>query len=330
MAQPLRNQLTPPTPRQPANTYIDDLPVNPLWLIHVTLQARTTTGTPSPTNPPTPAQLLSLVDTISVRWRGSTVMELTPAEAALITYYATHLPPTNYPTIASTTAHHTLTFTLALGRKHKNGTECFPATRRGELTLHRTYNADPSAAGLDPNTIVETIHTTELLGADPSAFLKATRLQRTSSTTGDNDIDLPLGNPIAAIWLHSPNPNDEHPPNGTITTAKLLVDNVEWDHAFSSWHMLSSQLAPFIPPLFDFTHTHYENIAPNYTQNQPTSPPTLAQEVQRTFGLMDFDPFRNDEYYLQTAGRGRVHIRYTSASPTVATAIPLEIISIPK
>lgn len=53
-------------------------------------------------------------------------------------------------------------------------------------------------------------------------------------------------------------------------------------------------------------------------------------QLDLTYGLIDFDHFQNDEYLLQTAGHGRVHIRYTAHTPDVITAVPIEIISIPK
>lgn len=240
MPQPLRNILQPPTPRTPGETASSDLPVNPLYAIHYTIAARQLSSTPSLTNPPPIPLLLELATDLQVLWRGSTVISITPTQAAILAMYAQDQPPTHTPLLNTTAIHHSLTITIPLGRRHKRATECFPATRRGELVFQRTLHPDPTTLGLDPDSIIETIHTTELLGADPNSFIKATRLQKLSTTAGHNDLDLPLGNPIAAIILHGPTPNTQWPLDGSITDLRILVDNVEWDTAATLFPSLTT------------------------------------------------------------------------------------------
>lgn len=327
MAQPLRNVLLQNQGVTVSTDVQDDLPVNPLYLILYTLRGQQVDVSDTADNIPSLASLLSLVSRIEVLFRGSTVVSGSLQDIAV----ANAVMGMGFPFIIhrgdASGNDIAVTVPICLGRKHMLGRECFPATRRGELTLRRVFAA--SASLLDSAEFTEQIETIELLGGEPEAFVKYVTLTATPGATGDHDVDLPMGNPIANVLLFGTTGFTAKTSVASISQLKLLVENVEFAYALANWETLNGELNGMVPRVSELQmHTHTENLAAAYAADVATAKPRLTESILDNYGVLDFDMFRDGANLLQTAGRGRVHLRITAGTADAIRALPLEIINL--
>ncbi len=322
---PLRNILQADTLRNLGDVVADDLPVNPLYCILYTLstqQAGASTTTDASIGV---WDMLSLVDRLEILFRGTTIYSATLQDLALIAAAQHDCWPTVYQPQDSNAAIQAITIPIYLGRRRMNGAEAFPATRRGELTIRRQF-ASSATNRIDANNILETIETFELLGATPTSFLKCVTLTKTPPSTGDFDFDVPMGNPVIDILIHDANGSAAPGAQG-IARAKLLIDNVEWTYAAALWNSLHNELINAIHPVPDiYEHIHTENLAAAYAADVQTGKAHENQSTLDAYAMLNFDPYHDDTALLQTAGRGRVHLRFTITNTGEIRLIPTEII----
>lgn len=325
MANLLRNVIAQNLARAASDDVSLDLPVNPLYCILYTLRAEQLAASDTADKQIALANLLADVTKLEVLYRGSSVLSGSLTDLTVLMSLLTGRLPfvinggdaTNHPVA--------VTVPLFLGRPWKGGAECFPATRRGELTLHRVFSA--TLTNQVTTTVTEQIETVELLDASPSAFLKAVTLSKTFVTTGDNDVDLPLGNPIAGLLLFGTTGFDATSCVATWLKTKLLVDNVEFATALANWETLNGALHLLVDRNSEMQmHTHTENLAAAYAQDAATAKPRTSESILDNYGYVDMDPWRDDAYLLQTAGRGRVNLRATAGTAGAARVIPLEVL----
>jgi hypothetical protein len=325
MGQPLRNVLLQNEAVTLATDVQDDLPVNPLYLILYTLRGQQLAAADTADNIPSLANLLGVVSRLEVLFRGSTVVSGSLVDLAVQNAamgmgfpFIIHQGDAAANDIA-------VTVPIALGRKHKMGREAFPATRRGELTLRRVFAS--TSPNLDTGEFTEQIETVELLGGEPEAFLKYVTLTDTPTATGDHDVDLPMGNPIASVLLFGTTGWTAQTSVASISQLKLLVENVEFAYALANWETLNGELNRMIPRVGELQmHTHTENLAAAYGQDVATAKPSATESILDNYGMLDFDMFHDDANLLDTVGRGRVHMRITAGTADLMRALPLEII----
>lgn len=205
--------------------------------------------------------------------------------------------------------------------------EAFPATRKGDLTLRLT----PAAAFTNINSpLTIQVEMVELLDAIPEQFIKVTTKRKTFVATGNDDIDMPLGNPLVGILLFGTTVPNLASFVATLQTVKLLVDNVETDYSLTEWETLFGDGELFgEAPGRHFDLFHQENLAAAYTQNATTAVASIAQVAIMQHAYLNFDPLKDDSYLLDTAGRGRVNLQVNAGSADLARALPVELIRLP-
>ena len=116
----------------------------------------------------------------------------------------------------------------------------------------------------------------------------------------------------------------------TITTVKLLVDNVETNYSLANWESLWGDQALRHHQQRDFNeHVHLENTAVGYTQFADTSLPQYLDTTLHQHAYLDFDPLKDDSYLLDTAGRGRVHLQINFGLADTVRLLPIELIRLP-
>jgi hypothetical protein len=325
--QPLRNVLVQNAARAVNDDVITDLPVNPLYCILYTIRAQQLAASTTTDKIVGLLDLCNAVSKIEVLFRGSTVLSGNLQDIAVMNAILSGRYPYIIHQGDALNRDVAVTVPIYLGRPTRKGMEAFPATRKGELSLHRTMNS--AFTNLNATTLTEQIETVELLGADPKQFLKYVTLSKTFVTTGDNDVDLPLGNPIAHVLVWGNTPWTAAASVATWKQTKLLVDNVEYWYALTNWESLHGELNISVPLSSELQdHTHTENLAAAYAADAASAKPRTAEGLLANYGLLDFDPWDDDAYLVQTAGRGRVHMRVTAGSADAARALPLELISI--
>lgn len=301
----------------------DDLPVNPLSMVLVTL--RNLNNSATLTDFTNIQNLLTQISKLEILFQGSAIVSGSLADLARLNGILLRNPPMQTAAAIVDNDARSVTVPILLGRKPYWPDECFPAVRRGELQLQLTSAA--AQTGVD--TLTVQIETVELLGATPKRYMKGTTISRTFPATGDNDIDLPIGNRMAGILLFGTTV-----PTGAALTAswgqtRLMVDNVEAYYAKTNWETLHGELSRYIREgVSAGSYTIEENLAAAYTQFALTDGEHGQVGFWNNYAFMDFDPHRDDAWLLETAGRARIHLRTTADAADAVRMIPLELVEV--
>lgn len=292
-----------------------DLPVNPLSHINIDIEAKQSVVNV----PATVANIGAIFDKVEVLFKGTNIVSLVGGD--LLAYGALTMGK-RWPILnrrLQALSENVFRFTIPFGRYPYSAVECFPAVRRGELQLRLDY----ASAFTNIESLDVTVTTTEIMGAAPSQFLKATTLSKTP-VVGDNDIDLPIGNRIVNVLLFSTTVPATTLKTTTVDKTKLLIDNVEMYFHDVRWPELALEYARAVGMDQTFhTHSHLETAA---TTEEDSSENVWFEQ----YGLMDFDPLRNDKYLLETEGKARVWLRVNAGDTNTIRVIPTEIIQVAK
>jgi hypothetical protein len=301
----------------------DDLPVNPVSVILMTVKMLNDTGTL--TDFQVFSSMLAQIAKVEVLYQGSAVVSGSLADLARMNAVLVRRTPAQIKTTAVNNDVRAITVPIMLGRKAYWADECFPAVRRGELQLQTTSAA--AQTGVD--TIVMQIETVELPDAKPKRYAKYTTISKTPSATGDHDVDLPLGNPISGTLLFGTTAPTGASYNASIGQLRLLVDNVEAYYARTNWETLRGdiQLRTQAGPQAS-SHVHVENTAALYTQNATTDKNQESADFFNNYAFLDFDPREDDSYLLDTKGHARVHLRINAEAADAIRVLPLELITV--
>jgi hypothetical protein len=301
----------------------DDLPVNPLSLILVTLRNLNDTGTL--TDYGTVQSLLLQIARLEVLFKGSAIVSGSLADLARLNGILVGGGPFQTSMSNVNNDVRSVTVPILLGRRPFWAAECFPAVRRGELQLQLTSAA--AVAGLDTLTIQ--IETVELLGAAPTRFLKYTTISRTPAATGDSDVDLPIGNKMAGVLLFGTSAPTGATQNASFGQLRLLLDNVEHYYARTNWETLHNELMRRVQETSQSApHMHLENVAAMYAQFAQTEQDQQVLGFWNNYAYLDFDPHTDDQWLLDTHGRARIHMRVNADVADAQRILPLELIEV--
>lgn len=306
-----------------STTRTDDLPVNPLSMILLTIKNLNDTGTITDWSLLT--TLLDQIARVEVLFQGSAVVSGSLADLARLNGLLIGRGPRQLRAAHTNNDIRGITVPILLGRKPYWLNECFPAVRRGELQLQITSSA--AQTGLD--TLILQIETVELPGATPSQFLKYTTISKTPSATGDHDVDLPIGNRIAGALLFGTTVPNGTSYNASFGQTRLLVDNVESMYARTNWETLNG-LAQLRceGSIHNADHQHVSDVAAAYAQFQLTDEQVINPSFLESYGFLDFDPLTDGNFFLDTKGRARVHLRITADAADAIRILPLELVDV--
>lgn len=301
----------------------DDLPVNPLSMVLLTVKMLNDTGTI--TDFSLAQALLTAISKVEILYKGSAIVSGSLADLARLSAFLLGKPPAQLVATAVNNAVRGITIPILLGRKPFWMEECFPAVRRGELQLQITTAA--AQTGVD--TVVLQVETVELLDAKPTRFLKATTISKTPTATGDHDVDLPIGNKIAHALLFGTTVPTAASYNASIGQLRLLVDNVEQYYARANWETLHNEMQRRVSEGSQTAvHQHISDVAAAYSQFQLTDDGNANVGFFDSYALLDFDPLADSSYLLETAGRARIHLRINADVADAIRIIPTEIIEV--
>ena len=277
-----------------------DLPVNPISHLILTVKGLNVT------DEATRAEILARIATVAVLYRGQAICSLSGADLFALNAVLIKEMPVLANQIATDNATRFISLIVPMGRKLMNPTECFPATSKGQLQLQVTMSATETAI----DGMILQIESVELPDAMPEQFLKYTTLARTP-VTGDNDIDLPLGNKIAGILLFGTTIVATTVWTNTIESVRLLLNNVENGYANANNESLRGDMIRRIGHRED-----YDGSADN--------------EDTANYVYLDYSPLDDDTYILETAGASRCHLRINAGDTNAIRAIPIEVVSVGK
>lgn len=304
-----------------AATRSDDLPVNPLSAILVTLLGQADAINVAPSW----SDIMGDIARLEVLYKGQSIISGSLADLAALFWHVTgRFPFLGRLSAEADEANFFCTVPILFGPRPFDKTWCFPAVRRGELQLQIT----PGAAFTNQNDVQLQVETIELLDGAPTRFMKYTTMSKTPTATGDHDIDLPLGNPIRGIQLFG----TTVPVDGAVTTSidqlRLLVDNVEHGYAFTNWESLKGESALFRDQPWVGAELVARLTGGAPAANDDTRALESPTSFLRQYAYMNYSPFDSDEYLLMTEGKGRVHLRINAGDTSAIRVMPIEQITV--
>lgn len=277
-----------------------DLPVNALSFLILTIKCLNAAAVEA-----TKYEIENLLKKVLITFKGTSVIDLSGVE--LDTYNA--LTFKNLPILGNQVATNDAVRTLALivpfGRKLYDAAECFPATRRGELTLQITFNTAAATPNIDGGMIQ--IESVELPEAKPGQYVKVTTLTKTPTAVGLHDVDLPIGNEYIGVQMHATTVPIGIVWTKSISNLRVLVNNSEYNYAKTNWESLHGMLLNRIghrePYDLDADHDHYLDSA-----------------------LLDFDPLGDDKFLVDTKGFASFKLRIYADIANLILLHPIEIV----
>jgi hypothetical protein len=298
---------------------VDDLPVNPLSVILLTIRAEVSAANTLPTL----ANLLGVFSRIEVVYKGQNIISGSPADLWALAYYLLgRSPHVGRMSDAAANARVWLTLPILLGRRPFDLTECFPSVRRGELQLQCT----PASSFTAITNVTIQIETIELLEAQPAGFLKVTTASKTPAATGDHDVDLPIGNDILGVILFGTTVPVDAAFTASIQTVKTLVDNVEWGYPLAQWETLRGHEALWCDQPWQDTAASVRLGGGAPAANDLSEALQWPTALLRQYAALNFELQKGAGFPLVTEGRARINLRINAGAADAIRVLPVEYI----
>lgn len=319
----LHSMLIPERAVSADGVEVFDLPVNPLSVVLLNLRPLNDTGTLANFN-----RLMGLygaLNRVTILHRGAAVYSMSGRDAGALNFWRHGILPMGANEDNTDNERRCVTLPILLGRFAYDWRSCFPETKRGELTME--LDVDIADTGYDGfRYSVEAI---ELLGAKPSEWERKTTVARTFAATGDNDVDLPLGNTVRGVLGFGTTPFGGASPAPTLGRMQLLMDNEQVGYAatdFEVARMLTSLMGRQ-PPTGQF-HSHGTTT----DGNAQTSVPTLGGpfndagggEGWENYAFLDLDPTRDDTFSVDTQKANQFQVRVSAETADAARFVTIE------
>jgi len=276
-----------------------DLPVNPLSHVELTLRGYNVT------DEATLAEVVARISKVEILHLGAAIFSMSGADLYAFQGAILSSRAILRNRIATDNYHRILSMIIPLGRKIMDPDECFPGTKKGELKIQITFSGTETAI----DNLSLQVETTEILGATPSHYLKATTLSKTAAAAGEIDVDLPIGNPLVGILLYGTTIPAAEVYTTTVDYVKLLFDNVEKGYSKSNWESLSGDLAL------------------KCGADAITAAAAGESELAH-YALMDFDPNKDNNFLLDTAPASSVKLRIYAGDTNAMRIIPIELVAV--
>lgn len=294
-----------------------DLPVNPLSvvLLHISpLNETSTIGTFRLLE-----GLLATITNVRVTHKGASVVDASATDLAVLAmlWHRLHIWQSN--AVETDNDRRSVVLPIIFGRRPYMVGECFPETKKGELQLTLTF--DIAVAAVDGLRL--SIETIELPDANPTTVQKVTTLSQTLAATGQNDIDLPIGNMLRAILLFGTTPFAGAAPTPTLGQLSVFKDNRQIGYTATDFEtsraLLGLRGVPFPP---DFRHQASVNAAG--AGREDTLEPEIGASIDDNYTLLPFDVTDDDEFSLDTVGAGRINVRLDAEAANAVRVLPIE------
>jgi len=302
------------------NTVISyDLPVNPLSFILLTLRFQQNKADLQADWDNIDAAIAK----VEVLFKGSAIFSANGSDIEALSAMLLGYVPWINNRLGDDDEYTYFTFLIPMGRKLYSPVECFPRSTRGELILQITYQA----AFSEIDNVSAQIETIELPEAAPDRYLRVTTLSVTPTAAGEMDIELPIGNLLAAVLFFGTTVPLADANLQTLTYSQLLVNNVRryFSHTnFECWR----QLGGFhqYPPIAHGYHIHQLDGA-TYAQYMDTSVVKYRDDRTIQHLFWDFDPTKDGQYLFDTAGKSDVVARVFAGDTSAIRVLPCELVS---
>lgn len=306
-----------------ANTVVSyDLPVDPLSHILFTIlfaqnQANTQLSF---------ANIAAVLSRIEVLYKGSAIYSMNGLDALAVGRFVCGFESWGVNAVGDDNDLLSFTFVIPMGRKLYDPRECYPVTSRGELILQVTYAA--SFTQIDGASAQ--IETVELPQASPEQFLKMTTLTLTPSATGQNDIDLPIGNHLDSLVLWGTTIPAANVATTTIDELEIRVNNVEKYYSRSFFESIHNSAGRRLPaPGFWGNHVHQMDAAA-FAQYDDVSANKPSNHILANHLHVPFDIHQDGDFLLDARALSSFVLRFQAGDTNAMRCIPCEIVEASK
>lgn len=299
-----------------------DLAVNPLSVVLLCLRPLNATGTLS--DFASYLNICSALNRITISLRGSAVMSMSGADAAALAYFRHGIIPPQANHDDADDERRCVVLPILMGRFPYDPVSCFPASRRGELVLELDFDvADTGYDGMRYS-----VETVELLGVNPKEFERKVDMSQTFAATGNNDVELPIGNVVRGVLLFGTTGFGGATPAPSWGRVELRLDNQEVGYSstdFEVAHALSA-LWGRQPPAMD-GHTHRVDATGGATEETAGGPINVGVGFEQ-YAWLDLDPLRDDSYSVDTSSGRRFFLRADAETADAVRAIAVERVGV--
>lgn len=294
-----------------------DLPVNPLSVILLHISPLNDTAAIADYR--FLEALLGGLSNVRVSHKGGSVFDMSGIDAAALALLWHRVSIWQSNAVETDNDRRSVVLPILFGRRAYLRDECFPETKKGELSMTLTFDI----AGTGYDALRFSVETIELLGAAPSYVQKATTLVQTFAASGQNDVELPIGNVIRAILAFGTTAFAGATPAPTLGQLEVLKDNRQFGYTSSDFEVLRATLGlagVAYPP----GGRHIHSVDAAGVAREDTLEPQVGGSLDDNYVLLNFDPLWDDDYVLETEGAGRVNVRVNAETADAVRMIPIE------
>ena len=301
-----------------ANTVISyDLPVNPLSFILLTLRFQQNKADVQMDWDKVDAMLSK----VEVLYKGSAIYSSNGSDLEALDAMMLGYVPWINNRYGDDDEYTFFTFLIPLTRFLYSPKEAFPSSVRGELILQITY----ASSFTDIDNVSAQIETVELPDAAPENFLKVTTMSVTPTAAGELDVELPIGNVLAAVLFFGTTIPLADANTQTCQYGQLLIDNMRRyisQTNFECWRQLAG--LRHAPAIAHGYHIHQLDSAA-YAQYMDTSVVKYRNDRTLQHLWWDFDPTREGEYLINTRGFSQFVARIYAGDTSALRVLPVEL-----
>lgn len=304
-----------------------DLGVQPLSVLLLNIRVLNDTGTLA--DWPNGFQIAKAVNRLTILWRGTSIIAMKGEDILAMNYYRWGMMPWLMNPDNTNNEQRSLTLPVIMGRYPYSKSSCFPSVGKGELTLEIDW--DDADTGYD--TTGFSVDVIELPSAKPKEYERRVQQTATWAATGNNDLDLPVGNLIRGLFLFGTTGYVGASPAPSWGKVSVLMDNQEAGFRDLEWETLQGLHMVRGLPFLSTTEDDHKHTTTT-DGNAQTAVATLGgggyniATTYQNYGFLDYDPTGDDEFALDTAGAKRLQIRASAETADAVRCIPIERIKV--
>lgn len=298
--------------------FTHDLPVNPLSLVLVVLRPLNETSTLG--NFQQTLGICDAVNRVTIAHQGQQIVSMTGRDAAMMALFRHGIHVWEANGDDADNERRAVVLPIVLGRRPYSPQSCFPASQKGQLQM--TLDLDIADTGYDG--LQYTVETVELPEAEPLEWEKQVEIARTFGATGNQDVDLPLGNVIRGLLLFGTTDFTGASPAPSWGRISTLLDNMEWGYSAVDYEVAVNLAGLGVARMPSYNeHTHRVNAASVLATEETDTPIEYAAPFDN-YAWLNFDIDGSDEYSVDTRGRSRFHVRSNAETADAVRVIPVE------
>lgn len=297
-----------------------DLAVNPLSIVLIAIRPLNETSTLA--NYARYMDLVGSLNRVTILHRGQSIFSMSGRDAAALNYFRHGIMPRELNPDDTDNERRCVVLPILLGRFAYDPHCCFPASKRGELTLE--LDIDVADTGYDGYRF--SVETVEILDANPKEYERKTSIAQTFAATGEQNFPLPTGNDVRGLLLFGTTSFTGAAPAPTWGRTSLFLDNQQHSISSSDFEVAAAinSLMGHQPPALDRHMHQMEPVAGIET----SGPFEQGMGGWENYVWYDLDPTRDDMFSLATEKATSFQLRANVETADAARVVPIERVKV--